>query len=512
MTARPALRLLDLKKSFGNTKALRGVSFEVRRGTIHALLGGNGSGKSTLVKALAGVYPADGGQIETAATSLEASAMTPAEAREAGLRFVHQDTSTFGDLTIAENLSIGHGFDVGASRRINWRAVRQRVTHVLERFEVDARPDDLLSELSPASQTMVAIARALQDQDGRTDGILVLDEPTASLPAHEVELLLTALRKYARAGQTIVLVTHRLEEVLRAADRATILRDGWLAATVERAEMTHDVLVEHIAGRVLAPMLTSSSEHGSTLGSSRTDVVLEVESLAGGPVNDVSFALHGGEIVGLAGLLGSGRSSLLRMIFGLDRFDGGQVRLAGRPLTLDRPSDAVAEGIAYLPDERKQSGFFDMTLAENMSMARLGDFWSGVSLQGGRERAAARELIDAFGIVAASEHALLSSLSGGNQQKALMARWLRLRPRVLLLDEPTQGVDVGARADMYHMLQQAADEGATVLIVSSDSEELVTLCDRILVLHSGRITGELETGDIDAETLDRVTYTPAAPL
>jgi ribose transport system ATP-binding protein len=495
-----ALRLHEIEKSFGQTRALKGVSFEVKGGEIHALLGGNGSGKSTLVKILAGVYNADGGSVEVRGDRLRADAMTPAAAQALGLRFVHQQPSTFPDMSVAENLSLGRGFETGVGRNIRWRTVRARARAVLDRFGIDADPGQPLGTLGAAEQTMVEIARALQDQEGESDDILVLDEPTASLPAPEVKILLDALRRYAADGQTIIYVTHRLEEVLDVADRVTVLRDGDHIATVPCEGLSHDALVELIVGRSVDSVFPESG------GESGKDVALEVRGLRGGPVTGVDLTVRSGEIVGLAGLVGSGRSSLLRMIFGDLRPDAGELKLDGAVIAPRTPLQAMKAGIAYVPETRSDAAFADMTLAENLSAASVPSYWRGGRLRSREERADTRRLIEAFAVKAAGPGIAFGTLSGGNQQKAILGRWLRRDPRVLLLDEPTHGVDVGARIEIYATIRRAVDAGAAVLVASSDFEELAGLCDRVAVISGGRIVAEAKGAELESERLQQLAY------
>lgn len=496
----PPLRLLDISKSFGGTRALDAVSFDLTRGEVHALLGGNGSGKSTTIKVLAGVYEADAGELELRGERIDARAMTPVRAREAGLRFVHQQQSTFPDLTVAENLAVGHGFPTARPGRIRWRAVRRRTRQVLERFGIDADPDAQLAELNPASRAMVAIARALQDQDGAKEGVLVLDEPTASLPASEVALLLSALRSYAAAGQTILYVTHRLEEVLEVADRATILRDGRVAATVERSEINHEALVELIMGRRVEQAL--SLPHDPHRGA----VAARADELTGGAIRGATFSVHAGEIVGLAGLVGSGRSTLLRMIFGRAPIESGDLEVAGERVRFSNPRQALRARVAYVPEDRLgDAAFADLTLVENLGMTVTGSYFQHGRLRHRRERHDARQVAQTYQIKSSSIDAPFASMSGGNQQKAILARWMRRDPRLLLLDEPTQGVDVGARAEIWQLVRRAVDSGAAALVASSDFEELARVCDRVLVLRGGRIAAALSGRELTGADIDRLT-------
>ena len=475
------------------------MSFDLERGTIHALLGGNGSGKSTLIKILAGVQPADAGRIFVGEREFDATSVTPDVSREANLRFVHQQNSTFGALSVAENLHIGRGFETDRGGRIAWSRVRRRTRALLDRFQINARPDQLVSELGRATQTMLAIARALQDQEDAHSGILVLDEPTSSLPAVEVDLLFDALRRYAAEGQTIMFVTHRFDEVLEIADRATMLRDGRFVATVPRAQMTEDGLVELMVGRALA------HESGVAEATPTGEVVLTCEGLRGGALRDVSFSLRKGEILGIAGLLGSGRSTLLQTLFGLVRPEAGRMTLDGSDLRPASPRAAMRAGLAYVPEDRVAHGaFLELPVTDNIGLTVLGRYFRHGVFHHRAERADSRQVMSRFLVKAASERARFASLSGGNQQKVILARWLRRDPRILLLDEPTQGVDIGARIELYGLIREATEHGTSVIVVSSEFEELERLCERVLVFQRGRVTAQVRGNDLRADRLEQL--------
>ncbi len=499
----PALELSHISKSFPGTRALEDVSFSVRRGEFHALLGGNGSGKSTLIKILAGVYRGEpGGTITVDGREIAAEHTSPEAARDLGLHFVHQQPVVFPTMDVAENLAIGRGFERTAVGRVDWRAVRRRTTALLERFDISARPETLVRDLRPAERAMVAIARALQDQEGERGGLLVLDEPTASLPRAEVIRLLGALTRYAAQGQTILFVSHRLDDVVGTADRATVLRDGRVAGTIEGGDITEARLIELIAGRPLSRVFPEMPEV------SGDQVVLEARHLAGGPLVDVSFGLRRGEVLGVAGLLGSGRSELLKMIFGAYRVRSGEIVLDGIPVRFRHIGEAMRAGMAYVPEDRGgEAAFYDMTVTENLTAALVSRYWKRGLLRHRQADEDARRAIGEFGVLSSSENQELSRLSGGNQQKVILARWLIRKPRILLLDEPTQGVDVNARAEIYDLVRNAVADGCSVLIVTSDFEELAHVCDRVIVLNQGRVRAEVRQPDIDATTLTELAYT-----
>jgi ribose transport system ATP-binding protein len=487
-----------VSKAYGATQALDDVSFRLRKGSIHALLGGNGSGKSTLIKLIAGVEPADAGEVEIGGAHHDLRAMTPALARQAGLHFVHQQRATFPELSVAENMAIGRGFETGPGARICWGRTRRRAAEVLERFRIDAHPDQPLGQLGPAKQTMVAIARALQDQADASDGVLLLDEPTASLPAPEVAQLLGALRGYAEAGQAIVYVTHRLEEVFAVADEATLLRDGRVVDTVEPRSLDQEQLVELMMGRTVEQI-------ERLRGRPEGKPILQARGIAAGPLAPLDLEIRAGEIVGLGGLIGSGRSTVLKALFGVRPLESGEVWIDGEPRRVASPPEAMAAGLAYVPEDRhRDAAFAELSVGENLSLTVIPDYWHRGVLNRRRERRDALRLFDSFLIKAESETAPLRSLSGGNQQKVVLARWLRRSPRLLLLDEPTQGVDVGARAEIYELVHRAAAAGAAALVASSDFEELARVCDRVVVLRKGRAVAEAAGEELDAERIARL--------
>ncbi|WP_159501510.1 sugar ABC transporter ATP-binding protein [Microbacterium sp. 18062] len=491
-----ALDVRRLDKDFAGTRALNKASLRVRRGTVHALLGGNGSGKSTTIKILAGVYPADAGELEIFGQAFDLHGYTPATAQQAGLRFVHQDLGLFEDLSIEENFALDTGYP-RSGPGIDWRGLRTRVTSLLREYELDVDPRAAIRTLRPSDRTMVAIARALADQDADQRLILVLDEPTARLAAHESELLLERVRRRAEIGQTVLIVSHRLREVLAVSDDFTIYRDGRVAGELVAESPTEDRLIEIMAGRfVKALRPTGDAVHAER------QPVFSVSDLRGGPVRGIDVTVHRGEILGLAGLVGSGRSSVLKMIFGEHAPDAGTMRLEGRPYAPQHVGEAMSAGVALVPEDRvREAAFMDQSVAENLAFATLAENWTHGFMPRRRERGTAETLIADFGVKAAGPDALFSSMSGGNQQKVVMARWMQRLPKLLLLDEPTQGVDVMSRADLYDSIRRAAAEGCAVVVASSDLAEIHALCDRTLVLSRGRISDEVVAGELDVEGL-----------
>jgi ribose transport system ATP-binding protein len=501
--AGPALRLRGLSKTFPGTRALVGVDLDLAAGEIHALVGGNGSGKSTLIKVLAGVHRGDdGGTIEVGGRgAAPASEWRPPDAFAAGLRFVHQNPGIFLDLTVAENLAIGAGFPTGAAGNIRWGALRARARELIDRYHLRADPDLPLRLLRPADRTMVAVARALQDRERNQHGVLVLDEPTTSLPVADVDILLAALRRCAAEGLTILYVSHRIDEVLALADRVSVLRDGRLAGTVEAATTSEAEVVRLIVGR----RLEAGRGREAAVGGGRA--VLEARGLAGGAVRGVDLALRPGEVLGLAGLLGAGQAELLRMLFGALPFESGELVVEGTARRFRHPSEAMAAGIGYVPSERAAEALFlTMTVRENISAGSVGRYFRGLRLRHRDESRDVARAMREFLIRAPSDHVPALTLSGGNQQKMVLARWLRREPRILLLDEPTQGVDVGSRQEIYSLLHRAAGAGMAAVVVSSDFGELERLCHRVVVVRRGRTVAELSAPDIDEHRLTELAH------
>jgi ribose transport system ATP-binding protein len=496
----PALSLRGISKEFPGTKALNDVSFDIAAGELHCLLGGNGSGKSTLLKILAGVYSAgSSGEILVHGEPIAADAMTPEIAKERGLRFVHQQGGLFPELSVAENLMLDGALPVRVGR-VDGRALRRNAQALIDRFDISAKPGTRMATLRPASQTMVAIARALRDVDAEANAILVLDEPTAALPDAEVEMLLTALRRYAESGRTIVYVTHRLAEVLQVGDEVTVLRDGEVAAQLQRNRFTEENLVAQISDK--RDRAAAAHREEDAVARVKGDVVLRVRGLQGGPVRSVDLDIHAGEIVGIAGLLGAGRTSVLEMLFGVQKPTSGEVEFEGRSWSPKDPAAAISGGLAYVPEDRLEKALLpDLSITRNFTAPsvrkyrRLG--W--VDLR--REYRDATAGLGDYAVKARSARDPISVLSGGNQQKVMFGRWLSRSPKLVLLDEPTQGVDVGARVELHSSVRAAAAAGAAVILVSSDFIELAQFSDRVLALRDGKIVAQLSSEGLDGQSI-----------
>jgi ABC-type sugar transport system ATPase subunit len=495
-----ALEVRDVRKEYGSTCALNGVSFRVKARRIHALLGGNGSGKSTFIKILAGVENGTAeGNISVRGESVSPAKTSPEWARDHGISFVHQDLGLFDSLTVAENLFVGAGFPHWRGT-VRWHALMIRARRLLDDLQIAVDPGVIVQRLRPAQRTLIAVARALRGRSDDDSGLLVLDEPTASLPATECQWLLDALARLRDRGQTILYVTHRLDEVLRVADDITVFRDGDVVETRPVAGLSQRTLNELIAGRPLDSVFPSAD-----LVASESDVLLSATGIGGGPLSGASVTVRRGEIVGIAGLAGSGRTSLLESIFGLHPRCGA-VLVNGRPLT-GGVDQAIERGLAYVPADRLAEGaFIDLSVAVNTAAGHDRDFFARGVYHARRERQAARSLIERLGIKAGGSDAPIGSLSGGNQQKVMLARWLHPTTKVLLLDEPTQGVDVGARADIYAEIAQLRNEGLGILLVSSDDEELLGLADTVVVLRQGRVAARRPRSSVDRAWLTEAVH------
>lgn len=494
-----ALSITGLSKRFGGTQALDNIDLNVRRGTVHALLGGNGSGKSTTIKLLAAIYGADSGNLKVFGRSYPFAGYTPDIAREAGLRFVHQDLGLFQELSIAENFGFAQGFPRGVAGSISGKKLYASVKATLADYDLDFDPRTIVGELRPSDRTMVAIARAMQHEDSN-NAVLVLDEPTASLAQAESEHLLARIRQRTDLGQTIVIVSHRLSEILAIADDYTIFRDGKVAGTLIDAKPTEEEIVSIMAGGLVTAL--RPDDH-SSFSTGRT--MFKATSIIGGPLDGADFEVREGEIIGIAGLVGSGRSSLLLNIFGQQHPTGGQMELDGQIFAPDNVTEAMDAGVALVPEDRgREAAFADRTLSENISIAVHRDTWGSKWMPRGKERNIAQDFIDKLSIRVAGPDARFSSMSGGNQQKVVIARWLQRNPKLLLLDEPTQGVDIMSRAEIYAIIRQAAATGCSVILASSDMSELTALSDKILILRRGQITAAVNAHEIDVDELTKL--------
>ncbi|MEV0393343.1 sugar ABC transporter ATP-binding protein [Polymorphospora rubra] len=486
---RPVLALESVDKSFGAVAALRNARLDLHAGETHALVGENGAGKSTLVKILAGVHGPDTGRV-----LLDGEPVTfggPADARAAGIAVIYQEPTLFPDLSVAENIFMGRQ-PLKGLRRIDAPAMRERTDELFARLGVRIDPDRPARGLSIADQQLVEIAKALSF-DAR---VLVMDEPTAALSGVEVERLFAVARSLRDNGAAILFISHRFDEVFSLCQRVTVMRDGRWIATDEIGNLTVDGLVRTMVGRDIAALFPKlETEVG--------EVRLEVDGLTRhGYFEDVSFTVRGGEIVALAGLVGAGRSEVARAIFGVDRYDAGEVRVDGTRLRGADPPAAINAGLALVPEDRRQQGLVmelsierNTTLPRRWALSRLG------LLFGGSERRSAADWARRLQVKAARNTDPVSTLSGGNQQKVVLAKWLSTEPRVLMIDEPTRGIDVGTKAEVHRLLSQLASEGVAVLMVSSELPEVLGMADRVLVMHEGRLVADIPRDRADEESV-----------
>ena len=491
-----AVLLIDgLSKTYPGQVALDDAHLEVRAGEVHALVGQNGSGKSTLIKLLGGYVQADhGGSVRFAGRPVDLWHLA-ADDRER-IRIVHQDLGLVPALSAIENLGLGRGYITGPAGRILWRAEAARAQELLLRFGLAPDVRQPVGGLSAAEQAAIAIVRALQDWDADRPGLLVLDEPTASLNRREVDALFREVRRVASLGAGVLFVSHMLDEVLDLADRVTVLRDGKVvAAGVPTHHLDQRALVDLIVGRSVSDL------YPAVMAPPSGTPVLEVESVFGLTLRAVSFKIHRGEVVGFAGLVGSGRDEIASAIAGMSPRFAGKV-LVDKKKVFASPRDSLLAGVALVPADRKGLGLDpEDRLAEHVPLPRLGPFQRRTRLHRREMRGDVSAWVERLDVQPPMLDRRMSKFSGGNQQKAVLARWLRTRPKVLLLDEPTQGVDVGAKAAIYHQIAEAAREGVAVLIASSDADELVHLCDRVFVLRAGSISAELAGPNLTEERL-----------
>jgi len=494
-----ALAVGGVEKSFGATHALRGVDLTLERFEVHGLVGENGCGKSTLVKILSGVYRGDAGWVEGPAGRVEAADMNAALAREMGVTVVHQEAPIFPSMSIEDNLSLGRRYPTRMGR-VDRGAIRRQAEEVIAHYEIPADPRTPAHELNPAVKAMLAIARALRDSAHRDSGVLILDEPTAGLNESEAEDLLGAVRRYAAGGQAILLVSHRLDEIVGACGRVTVMRDGAVVGTLRGAEIDRQNIVRQMVGSDLAREYEADTAR--TARTTDAPVAMSFTDVVSGQLRGVSVTAHQGEILGLAGQLGAGCSELLKVAYGDAPFTSGEVTVAGRAMRPRHLGATRAAAVGYVPADRPGEGMFGgRSMRENLGIAESRRYWRGGFFRRGAENRDSRSLIERFRIRPPDPGALMSNLSGGNQQKVVMARVMRRERPLLLLDEPSQGVDVGARADIHHSIRETADAGTAVVVVSSDMEELVRLCDRVAVFVDGRIVGQIEKADLTRETL-----------
>jgi ribose transport system ATP-binding protein len=502
-----ALKVHGVSKSFNGITVLHSFQLEIGRGQVHMLLGQNGSGKSTLIKVLSGYHVPDDSRADCLVAGKRLEFGNPGSATQLGLRFVHQDLGLIDSESIADNILIGQRYPTRWGT-IDNRALRRASTAALERVGLDLDPRTKVGELSAAQRTGVAIARALRGWE-RSCEVIVLDEPTATLPVQEVEQLHDILRTVTATGIGALYVTHDLGEVHAIGDQVSILRDGRVVASSAVAEMDRETMVHRLVGKEVEAVQREAHDHIVVASSKPT---LSVTSLSTDVLRNVDFAVSGGEVVGVYGLTGSGRESILGALFGSVQRKGGSVSVNGRRVAPFDPVAAIAAGVAYVPPDRKtQGGFMLLSATDNLSITDLRSIsGAGGAISAKREREQVVKWFDQLEVRPAAAYAApLGTFSGGNQQKIVMAKWLRRTPAVLLLDEPTQGVDVGAKAQLHRQILAAADNKTAVVVSSTDVPELATLCSRVLILRQGRLVGELRGAAVTEDHINRAIHSEA---
>ena len=490
----PRLEMRGISKSFPGVKALNGVDLKAWGGQVLSIMGENGAGKSTLMKVLSGAYQADaGGQI-----LIDGKAVTitdPIVAKRLGIAIIYQELSLAPNLTVAENMFLGN--ERSRLGMVDRGAMERECADVLGRLGAPFTAKTLVGTLSIAEQQLVEIARALLAKSR----ILVLDEPTTALSARETERLFGLIRQLRDDGIALLYISHRMAEIYELSDRVSVLRDGSYVGTLDRAGLSAEALVKMMVGRDLSSFYTKNHDAAGARGA----VVLEVKGITDGGrrVQPCSFALHRGEVLGIAGLVGSGRTELARLIYGADRKVGGTVVLDGAAVEIMQPAQALALGLAYLTEDRKGLGLFlDLSCGMNINVGVIQrDAKTGGTLDLGRAKRRSAEAFAAMRVRAASPAVTVGSLSGGNQQKVLLSRWLEIGPKVLILDEPTRGVDIGAKSEIYRIIDELAQRGIGIIVISSELPEIIGVCDRVLVMREGRIVGEVGGADITQENI-----------
>jgi rhamnose transport system ATP-binding protein len=484
----PLLAVSSVAKAFAGVQALRGVSFDLFPGEVHALVGENGAGKSTLIKVITGAHRPDAGTLELEGRRLEHN--SPLLSRSRGIAAIYQQPALFPDLSVAENMALG--FEPGGPWRIiNWRQRRARARELLGRIGAEIDPDAPASALTMPEQQMVEIAKSL----GGQAKVLIMDEPTAALPEQEVAKLFRVIGELKGQGVGIIYISHRLDELYALADRVTVLRDGQTVATRPMKEVERPELIRLMVGREISAIFPKRDVP-------QGDVVLETRGLGcrASGVRGVSLSIRAGEIVGLSGLVGAGRTELAHILFGLTPASEGEILLAGRPVSIRTPADAVDQGVAYVPEDRRRHGvILEMPISQNATLAVLRRITKGGFIDFAREREIAASYVEKLAVKTPSIDTPAGNLSGGNQQKVALSRWLATEPKVLILDEPTQGIDVGAKSEIHRLMVDLAGRGLAILMISSELPEILGMSDRVGVMRGGVLAGVLARAEATQE-------------
>jgi ribose transport system ATP-binding protein len=507
-TGAELLKITGLKKAFAGVPALRGVDLDIRAGEIHGLLGANGCGKSTLIKILAGFYFGDDGEISINGVEHKLP-LGPRGLSDSGIAFVHQDLGLVPSLTVLEHMALDSNGTKPGLRRISWKKERSRVEELLTRFDLDLDADAKIDTLSPVQKAMVAIVRAVGHPgltDGKAGSLLVLDEPTVFLPRDEINALFSLLRKLKSQGDSVLLVSHDLDEVLEITDRVTVFRDGSLVGTRNTSDCTRQDVVEMILG-------SRDVQGKRQVAKVRTDIEprLAARNVDGERVRNLSIDLRAGEVVGVTGLAGSGFEELPELLFGARPWRAGTLTVNGRDVKSPTPKEMMSHQVVLVPSDRKaDGGAQELTVLENLSLPFFSNFARGWSIRWNVLRERAEGISQKFNVTPKNVDLELGKLSGGNQQKAMLGKWLQTKPTVMLLNEPTQGVDVGARREIFKLLREAVTDDMAILCATSDYEQLVELADRVLILADGEVREELHGSEITKESMAEAIYSQGA--
>ncbi|MBE2271052.1 MAG: sugar ABC transporter ATP-binding protein [Anaerolinea sp.] len=484
----PLLVMERITKRFPGVLALSDVHFDVHRGEVHALVGENGAGKSTLMKILSGVYERDGGDITFKGQPVAFT--TPRQAQVAGITTIYQELNLIPYLSVTENIFLGSELERGVL--LNWREMHQKARDLLARLHLDIDPRRPVSDLGVAQQQMVEVAKALH----HNADLIIMDEPTSALSLNEIHDLFAIIRELQTHGVALIYITHHLDEVFEISNRITVLRDGRYIDTLPTGDLRMESLIQMMVGRDLSEQFPKET-------AAAQDEVLRVERLTQGTrLRDISFSVRAGEILGIAGLVGAGRTELVRALFGADPIDAGRIFVDGKPVRINSPRDAIRAGIALLTEDRKGQGLvLNMSTRENISLSILGKLTAGVLTNRRKEVTLAQNYIDSMAIKTPSQDQLVVNLSGGTQQKVVLAKWMATQPRVLIFDEPTRGIDVGAKVEIYKLMNALAQQGVAIIMVSSELPEVLGMSDRIMVIHEGAVTGFLTRAEATQERI-----------
>lgn len=482
------LEMRGITRRFPGVLALNNVSLEVKRGEVHGIVGENGAGKSTLMKILSGVYQADEGDVIFKGEHVAFT--NPRQAQAAGITTIYQELNQIPLLSVMENVFLGS--EIMRGPLIDWPQMRQKTQALLEKLHLNVDPSTSLYELGVAQAQMVEVAKALHH---RAD-LIIMDEPTAALSLHEIENLFEIIQELRSNGVAVIYISHHLDEAFKICDRITVLRDGQHISTLPVAEMDMDMLIRLMVGRSLDEQFPKEVVP-------QGDEVLRVEDLNQGTrLKDISFSVHAGEVLGVAGLVGAGRTELLRAVFGADPIDSGSFYVDGRKVSIHSPRDAIQHGLVLLTEDRKAQGLLlHLSARENIAIAVLKQFTKFNIINHNKERELAQHFVNSMSIKVADLEQLVQNLSGGNQQKVVLSKWMATQPRVLIFDEPTRGIDVGAKVEIYKLINAFVAQGGAVIMVSSELPEVLGMSDRIMVIHNGRISGFL---DRDEATQERI--------